>query len=1004
MFEVNFLSRADVIITLGNGVIAEMGSFEDCKNTEGYVRSLLTSVSDDKAGDEIQADEAADETAYKVPAEKKAKVVQEQKDKRRQLGDWSVYGYYFGSVGSVFVVIMLFLEVTWAFFSTFPTIWLKFWTDANAEAPGQRDAYYLGIYAALQVGGVFSFAVLIWFVLVPIAAKSGVNLHQRLLKAVMHEPISAPPVNSVSWTSKRKPQSSLRTLRAHALTNPSIRHSYTLIDRSQRPFYILLLTQQWLTLVLDLTTAALAVLVVGLAVRLRATVSVGLTGVSLVQLISFTETLKMLIQFWTALETSIGAVARIKNFSEETPDEVEDDALRRGLVSLPEGRERVSETDLNGWPDSGAIELRDVSASYDVPDQNDNDDQATKMKALDGISLSIRPGEKIGIRQVLSPPRPPAPPALSSGTILIDRLPLHSLPLLPLRSALIAITQDQFVLPGTVRQNLDPLGTVSADDAVVESALVRLGLWDAIRENGGLDTEFKEETLSHGQRQLFFLARAILRKDVGRVVLLDEATSRYVSVPPPLSKDSSVPNAKTSVDAHTERTVKDLIRKEFKDHTVIAIAHRLETVIDFDRVVVLDKGRVVEVGNPRISCYRRAEGLGISGTRASKAEATMLSPKGRTLAHLRKTVLSSDRGFNLFSFVAYVTICHLAYKVQPRIIYGIAIHIDEPAFPSSLRHNVFFNRLGHLGRLAITLGIRNRRVLAHVIPVPQFQCQDLAPRPRPVDFIAVDIGHERLEPRPAAREIEILEPVEALAQLPQQDDGLGPVIVEEYCSVLPSGETIVENLALGVNDGSGQYARLRCLSGEREEVLPRHAGPTALLVDARRDGEAELLREENIRQLPDGHGVAHRARQVEEVDVAVQGHERIDLDLVLLVLAVTLVLRRRRRGRDQDVAQVRGGRAALVPDANVLCQRGPDSAGQRVQVVLVIIALDLPVQGHPAQDNVHQAAFVRLVRPRQALDGLGAAQGGGRVCVLDMAGRSRQPAAWRGRARWYSPA
>ncbi|KAK1988939.1 ABC transporter type 1, transmembrane domain-containing protein, partial [Colletotrichum cereale] len=112
--------------------------------------------------------------------------------------------------------------------------------------------------------------------------------------------------------------SGLATLRAHSLTTPNIVHSNTLIDRSQRPFYILLLAQQWLTLVLDLTTAALAILVVGLAVRLRATVSVGLTGVSLVQLISFTETLKMLIQFWTSLETSIGAVARIKNFSDET--------------------------------------------------------------------------------------------------------------------------------------------------------------------------------------------------------------------------------------------------------------------------------------------------------------------------------------------------------------------------------------------------------------------------------------------------------------------------------------------------------------------------------------------------------------------------------------------------------------------------------------------------------------------------------------------------------------
>ncbi|KAK2001812.1 multidrug resistance-like protein [Colletotrichum falcatum] len=653
---VGFLSRADMIVTLQDGKIAEMGSFEDCQKVEGYVGSLITPGSNDNDGDVV------------FPVEKKTKAVPGDEDKRRQLGDWSVYGYYFGTVGALLVVVMLFLHMTWAFFSTFPTVWLNFWTDANAEAPGQRDAYYLGIYAAFQVGGVFSFAVLIWFVLVPIAARSGINLHQKLLKAVVHAPLSlftstdigslttrfsqdiglidrslplalvvslasfftcigkAFLIASASWyiaigfpvlilvfyyiqsaylrTSRQlrlldleekapvythflETLSGLPTLRAHSLTNPSIAHSHTLIDRSQRPFYILLLTQQWLTLVLDLTTAALAILVVGLAVRLRATVSVGLTGVSLVQLISFTETLKMLIQFWTSLETSIGAVARIKNFSEETTDEVEDDALRRSaLMATPDGP--VTETDMTGWPGSGAVELRDVSASYGVAGQSDDGGRAAATKALDGVSLSIRPGEKIGIVGRTGSGKSSLLLALlrllplSSGTISIDGVPLHSLPLLPLRSALIAITQDQFVLPGTVRHNLDPVGAVSDfddDDAVVESALARLGIWETIRENGGLDVEFAEEALSHGQRQLFFLARAILRKDVGRVVLLDEATS--------------------SVDAQTEKMVKELIRGEFKDHTVIAIAHRLDTVADFDRVVVLDKGRVVEAGKPR---------------------------------------------------------------------------------------------------------------------------------------------------------------------------------------------------------------------------------------------------------------------------------------------------------------------------------------------------------------------------------------------------------------------
>ncbi|KAF4778786.1 hypothetical protein HER10_EVM0010424 [Colletotrichum scovillei] len=683
---VSFLPQSDMIIALESGKVVEKGNFEDCRKARGYVSSLVSTSTEEQDESTPEPEEVADGTASDVPVEKSTKVLKDQDDKRRQLGDWSVYGYYFGSVGASLVAILMVLEVTWAFLSTFPTVWLKFWTDSQAESPDSHDAYYLGAYAAFQISGVLCFAVLIWFVLVPVASKSGISLHQRLLKAVMHAPLSlftktdtgsittrfsqdvglidrslplalvislasfftcigkAFLIASASWyiaisfpvlilifyyiqraylrTSRQlrlldleekapvythflETLSGLPTIRALALTHPSVTHAHALIDRSQRPFYILLLTQQWLTLVLDLTTTALALLVVGLAVHLRDTVSVALTGVSLVQLISFTETLKLLIQFWTSLETSIGAVARIKNFAEETPDEVEADALRREALmirSATTGGQRNPEvTIVHGWPSPGAIEISNVVASYEQqethpepkPDTEDTDPGRTT-RALDGISLSIPPGSKVGIVGRTGSGKSSLLLALlrllplSSGTISIDGVPLDTLPLLPLRSSLVAITQDQFVLPGTIRQNLDPLGLVSDADAdadaadaenILVSALTRVGLWATIRENGGLEAPFAEEALSHGQRQLFFLARAVLRKDVGRVLLLDEATS--------------------SVDAHTERMVKELICKEFKHHTIIAIAHRLDTVVDFDRVVVLDKGRVVEVGNPR---------------------------------------------------------------------------------------------------------------------------------------------------------------------------------------------------------------------------------------------------------------------------------------------------------------------------------------------------------------------------------------------------------------------
>lgn len=167
--------------------------------------------------------------------------------------------------------------------------------------------------------------------------------------------------------------SGLATIRAFGWTASALALNHKLVDRSQRPFYLLIMVQQWLVLVLNLVTAALAILVAGVAVRLRDGVSVGLTGVSLLQLITLAETLKLLIQFWTSLETSLGAVARIKNFGEDTPDE-----------RLPGEDHRPS----TNWLNSGAIELVHVSASYG---------QDLEAKALDDVSLKIESGQKIGV-------------------------------------------------------------------------------------------------------------------------------------------------------------------------------------------------------------------------------------------------------------------------------------------------------------------------------------------------------------------------------------------------------------------------------------------------------------------------------------------------------------------------------------------------------------------------------------------------------------------------------
>ena len=163
---------------------------------------------------------------------------------------------------------------------------------------------------------------------------------------------------------------------------------------------------------------------------------------------------------------------------------------------------------------------------------------------------------------------------LDSGTIVIDGVDLRTVPREVIRTRMIAIPQDPFVLSDSVRVNDDPSGEAS-DDAII-CALEKVQLWNSIQIRGGLDAQMKSQPLSQGQQQLFCLARAMLRKS--RILLLDEATS--------------------NVDSETDALMQLIIRKEFAQHTIITVAHRLNTISDSDMVAVLHEGKLVEFGPP----------------------------------------------------------------------------------------------------------------------------------------------------------------------------------------------------------------------------------------------------------------------------------------------------------------------------------------------------------------------------------------------------------------------
>ena len=181
--------------------------------------------------------------------------------------------------------------------------------------------------------------------------------------------------------------------------------------------------------------------------------------------------------------------------------------------------------------------------------------------------------------------------------ISIDDIPLHEIDRSTLRQRIIAVPQEAVFLPdGTsFMSNLDPLGI--STELECRAVLEAVSLWGMVAERGGLGGGMAADTLSQGQKQLFILARAILRsrargrdprgsslgafsRDGGGILLLDEFSS--------------------SVDLATDRSMQKLIAEEFAGYTIVMVSHRLDVVMDFDTVVVMDQGRLVETGRPRV--------------------------------------------------------------------------------------------------------------------------------------------------------------------------------------------------------------------------------------------------------------------------------------------------------------------------------------------------------------------------------------------------------------------
>ena len=245
------------------------------------------------------------------------------------------------------------------------------------------------------------------------------------------------------------------------------------------------------------------------------------------------------------------------------------------IINIPQEDKTVYDPTMMNWPQNPSIEFRDFSLRY-RPDTD---------LVLRNLSFKIEPKQKVGVVGRTGAGKSTIWLALcriveaDSGQILIDGVDISRISLQNLREKIAIIPQDPTLFEGTLRFNLDPENKVS--DVELIDLLKQASLENVVlRDDKGLEQQIEEkgQNLSSGERQLIWICRAILRKN--KVVLMDEATA--------------------NIDIKTEQVIQKLIHEKFEDATVITIAHRLNTVISSDKVLVLSKGEVAEYDSPKI--------------------------------------------------------------------------------------------------------------------------------------------------------------------------------------------------------------------------------------------------------------------------------------------------------------------------------------------------------------------------------------------------------------------
>lgn len=387
----------------------------------------------------------------------------------------------------------------------------------------------------------------------------------------------------------------LVVVRAYGETKTFIQENMRRNDHENRAYFMTIVNQRWLGVRLDFLGALLTLLVAILVVA-ASSLAPGKVGVALSYVVSTSQAFSWMTRQIAEVENNMNSVERLSYYTDSIDQEAAQDIPNKVSPS---------------WPEKGEIVISNMALRYrpELP------------LVLKDVSLTVRPGEKVGIVGRTGAGKSSLLTGLlrlvelEAGSVVIDGVDIAKIGIADLRRKVAVLPQDPLIFSGTLRSNLDPFG--EWDDARLNDALRRAYLVTddprpsssaaaAITEKQApidgpstphhqsntqrftLDTIIEEEgaNLSLGQRSLVSLARALVKDS--QIILLDEATA--------------------SVDVATDARIQETIRHEFKNRTLLCIAHRLRTIIAYDRIAVFDKGKVMEYASP-LELYERPDGI-----------------------------------------------------------------------------------------------------------------------------------------------------------------------------------------------------------------------------------------------------------------------------------------------------------------------------------------------------------------------------------------------------------